>query len=109
MIIRTLLPLLFLTGYVGSINTVSADGFETITDPNQQTGEAQFEIQQNGSDFESNVERSFNEPVSMAEAEGVQIEDILKITLVVKYQNELQPRYLVQTPKDNWRAYQRTR
>jgi hypothetical protein len=109
MIIRTLLPLLFLTGYVGSINTVSADGFETITDPNQQTGEAQFEIQKNGSDFESNVARSFDDLVSMVEAEGVRIEDILKITLVVKYQNEQEPRHLVQSSKENWQAYQRTR
>ena len=109
MIIRTPLTLLLLTGCAGSLNTVSADGFETIADPDQQTGEAQSEIQQNGSDFESNVARSFDDLVSMAEAEGVRIEDILKITLVVKYQNELEPRHLVQSSKDNWQAYQRTR
>ena len=57
--------------------------------------------------FESQVARSFDDLVSMVEAEGLQIEDVQKITIVVKYQNELWPRYLVQTQKKDWKAYRR--
>jgi enamine deaminase RidA (YjgF/YER057c/UK114 family) len=60
-------------------------------------------------DFESQVARSFNNLISVVEAQGGGIEDIVKITLLVKYNDEKEPRYLVQTVPGSWRAYRRTR
>ena len=107
MIIKTLLPVLFLTGCVSSLNTVGADGVKPSALPSQQTANLHFDNSPNKPDFEARVARSFDDLVSMVEAKGLQIEDIEKITIVVKYQNELWPRYLVQTPKDDWKVYQR--
>ena len=107
MIRRTILPVLFLTGCVSSLNTVGAEGVEPSALPSQQPTNIQFGSSPTKPDFESRVARSFDDLVLMVEAEGLQIEDIQKITVVVKSQNELWPRYLVQTPKKDWKAYRR--
>ena len=107
MIRRAILPVLFLTGCVSSLNTVGDDGVEPSAHPSQQAANLQFDSPATKPDFESRVARSFDDLVLMVEAEGLQIEDIQKITVVVKSQNELWPRYLVQTPKKDWKAYRR--
>ena len=107
MIIKAILPVLFLTGCVSSLNTVGADGVEPSAHPSQQAANKLFDSPPTTPDFESRVARSFDDLVSMVEAEGLQIEDVQKITIVVKYQNELWPRYLVQTQKKDWKAYRR--
>ena len=109
MIIRTLLPALFLTGCVSGLNTASADGFGPLGHPDQRAVNTPLDHPANKPDFESQIARSFDDLVLMVEAESLQIEGIQKITLVVKYENELTPRYLIHTPKDHWRASQRTR
>ena len=107
MIRRAILSVLFLTGCVSSLNTVGADGIEQSAHPGQQAANIQFESPATKPDFESRVARSFDDLLLMVEAEGLQIEDVQKITIVVKSQNELWPRYLVQTPKMDWKAYRR--
>ena len=130
MIIRTLLPALFLSGSVSSPNIANADGLKTAVNPERLAGTNQFGYSQAGTispkakvihdagqigitddgpnDFESQVDRSFNNLISVVEAEGGRIEDIVKITLFVKNNDETELQYLVQTSPGSWRAYRRT-
>lgn len=131
MIIRTLLPVLFLSACASNPNIANADGLKTAVNPEHLADTTQFGDSQatiispkakvshvagqigitddGPNDFESQVARSFNNLISVVEAEGGGIEDIVKITLLVKYHDEKEPRYLVQTSPGSWRADRRTR
>ncbi len=131
MIIRALLPVLFLSACVSSPNIANVDGLKTTVNPEHLRDTTQFGYSQativspkakvihvagqsgitddGPNDFESQFARSFKNLISVVEAEGGSIEDLVKITLVVKYHDEIEPRYLVQTSPGSWRAYRRTR
>ncbi len=131
MIIRTLLPALFLAGFVSSSTMANADDLKTAVNPGHLADTAEFGYSRatisspkakvshvagqigitgdGANDIESQFARSFNNLISVVEAEGGSIEDLVKITLVVKYHDEIEPRYLVQTSPGSWRAYRQTR
>ena len=131
MIIRALLPVLFLSACTNNPYIANVDGLKTAVNPEHLRDTTQFGYSQatiaspkakvihvagqigitddGPSDFESQVDRSFNNLISVVEAEGGDIEDIVKITLLVKYHDEKEPRYLVQTSPGSWRAARQTR
>ncbi len=117
MIIKALLPVLFLSACVSSPNIATVDGLKTAVNPEHLADTTQFGYSQatiaspkakvihvagqigitddGPNDFESQVDRSFNNLIAVLEVAGGRMEDIVKITLLVKNHDEKKLQYLV--------------
>ena len=115
--IRVLLLVLFLSACVTSPNFANADGLKTTVNPKHLMDTTKFGYSQatvvapnakviyiagqigikdgGPNDFESQVDRAFKNLVSVLEAAGGRVEDIVKITLLVKDHDEKRLQYLV--------------
>ena len=115
-IIKALLPVLFLSACVSSPNIATPDRLKTAVNPEHLADTTQYGYSQatiaspkarvihvagqvgisddGPNDFESQVDRSFDNLISVVEAAGGRVEDIVKITLLVKNHDEKKRQYL---------------
>ena len=115
--IRALLLVLFLSACVTSPNFANADGLKATVNPEHLADTTKFGysqatvvapnakviyiagqigIEDDGpNDFESQVDRAFKNLVSVLEAAGGRVEDVVKITLLVKDHDKKRLQYLV--------------
>jgi len=117
MIIRTLLLVLFLFASASSPNIANAEEKKTTVNPNHLPNTTQYGYSQatvvapsarviyvsgqigitdeGSNDFESQVDRAFESMISVLEAAGGHIEDVVKITLLIKDYDEEKLKYMV--------------
>ena len=117
MIIRALPLALFLTASVASGNFATAKELKTAVNPDHLATTTQFGYSQatvvsasakviyiagqigikdgGPNDFESQVDRAFDNLISVLKAAGGRIEDVVKITLLIKDHDEKKLQYLV--------------
>ncbi len=117
MIIRTLLLVLFLFACASSPNIANAEEKKTTVNPNHLPNTTQYGYSQatvvapsarviyvagqigitdeGSNDFESQVDRAFESMISVLEAAGGRIEDVVKITLLIKDYDEEKLKYMV--------------
>ncbi len=117
MIIRTLLLVLCLSAVVSSPNIANAEEMKTAVNPKHLPNTTQYGYSQatvvppsakviyvsgqigitdeGPNDFEHQVDRSFENMIAVLEAAGGRIEDVVKITLLIKDYDEEKLKYLV--------------
>ena len=117
MIVRALLLVLSLSAFVTSPNFAHADKLKTAVNPDHLMDTTQFGYSQatvvspsakviyiagqigikddGPNDFESQVDRAFDNLVSVLKAAGGRVEDIVKITLLIKDHDDKKLQYLV--------------
>ena len=117
MIIRTFLLILFLSAYVSSLNVATAEEIKIAVNPKHLPNTTQFGYSQativasnakviylagqigitdeGPNDFESQVNRAFENMIAVLEAAGGRVEDVVKITLLIKDYDEEKLKYMV--------------